>query len=317
MARLNHPNIIKLFYCGCFKDFLGKNYLQFGMEKGEMTLHLMLFGDPKKSIPKKRITFHAKLDIMQQIISGMLYLHDMKVAHRDLKPSNVVVNTMQCLELKKDGYVCAKLIDFGISKNEVKDNILVVSSGIRGSRGYIAPEAVKANTKFDPLKTDVFSFGLICCDILLQKECEDYRSIPFEIAKRRKWALMGLPFCQELRSLIEDCLSMDPNGRPSFAKIYTILEEIKKKDFETRCISKTLMREDQTFSHFNLFTQCSFPIVAIGQWWLYVWKLIVYCLWAFVIDFVWKSYVPKISDECIEVSTNLKSVLSLIPYSKS
>jgi len=279
MAQLNHPNIVKLFYCGSFKDSFGNNHLQFGMERGDKSLHKMLFEDPNQSI-----TFHAKLDIMLQIVSGMLYLHDMKVAHRDLKPTNIVVNMMQCPELQKDGYVCAKLIDFGISKNEVRDNVLVMPSSIHGTHGYMALEATKFNVKLDPLKTDVFSFGLICCDILIQKQYENFRSSPFEIAKRQKLSLMGIPLYQKLHSLIEECLSMDPNGRPSFAKIYTSLMEIKKKVLKTQCTCKTLMREDQIFSHSNLFTSLSSSILTIRQWWLYLWRLIVHYLWTFILD---------------------------------
>lgn len=77
---------------------------------------------------------------------------------------------MQCVELNEDGYICAKLIDFGISKSEVKDNVLVVPTSVYRAYGYFSPEAKKRNVELNPLKTDVFSFGLLCCDIIIQKK---------------------------------------------------------------------------------------------------------------------------------------------------
>lgn len=237
LSQLNHPNIIKLYYCGYTLDYYNKKKFEIGMEKGEKSLSQLLIEKRNKTIP-----FQAKVDMMIQMASGMCYLHDMKVAHRDLKPANVVVTKMHEEVFDEDSYVCIKLIDFGISKMEVKDNVLQVPTGgfPFGTKGYWAPEAQRpskyenVSIKLDPFKTDVFSFGLICCDILTQSTL-DYSGLnTLEIIEERKLNLRQETDLHEMISLIEDCLSLEPSKRPSFSKIYKKLLEIKEKAFEVQ-----------------------------------------------------------------------------------
>ena len=84
------------------------------MEKGEKNLSKLLFKEGKI------ITYNAKINIILQLASGMCYLHDMRVAHRDLKPANVIVSSVHVPRLDGDGYVIAKLVDFGDIKNEIQ-----------------------------------------------------------------------------------------------------------------------------------------------------------------------------------------------------
>jgi serine/threonine protein kinase len=57
---------------------------------------------------------------MLQVARGLKYLHSRRVAHRDLKSLNVLVKTLTgAPELKyDDGYLNAKLADFGLSKTK-------------------------------------------------------------------------------------------------------------------------------------------------------------------------------------------------------
>ena len=57
---------------------------------------------------KNAISFEEKLDLLKQIVSGMIYLHSENVMHRDLKPANVLL-------LKQEDRYVAKLADFGLS----------------------------------------------------------------------------------------------------------------------------------------------------------------------------------------------------------
>ena len=50
--------------------------------------------------------YAQKLELMEQVVEGIEYLHKKNIVHRDLKPSNLMID--------KDGTV--KIIDFGISR---------------------------------------------------------------------------------------------------------------------------------------------------------------------------------------------------------
>ena len=53
-----------------------------------------------------RYEYVQKLELMEQVVEGIEYLHKKNIVHRDLKPSNLMFD--------KDGTV--KIIDFGISR---------------------------------------------------------------------------------------------------------------------------------------------------------------------------------------------------------
>jgi hypothetical protein len=112
LGGLNHPNIIKFLCCGFHE---ANNQFELVMEFRETTLsqHLSAQGPLKEM---------DAMDIMLQITKGMCYLHDMKVAHRDLKPANVVVAPSNDSILANLKCIDVKLLDFGISKVEVKDS---------------------------------------------------------------------------------------------------------------------------------------------------------------------------------------------------
>jgi serine/threonine protein kinase len=90
------------------------------------------------------------------------------VANRYLKPKNVVVTPPNDSQLVDLGCIHVKLLDFGISKVEVKDSPEMPTGRCKmGTLGYIAPEAMANQlSEVDALKTDVFSFGMMCSDIL-------------------------------------------------------------------------------------------------------------------------------------------------------
>jgi serine/threonine protein kinase len=168
LGGLNHPNIIKFYCCGFLEV---ENQFELVMEYGKKTLpdHLNEEGPLEEA---------NAVDIMLQIANGMCYLHDMKVAHRDLKPGNVVVTLPNDSELSKRGCIQVKLLDFGISKVEVKEYGEVPTGRYIGTCGYMAPE-IMANelSEVDALKADVFSFGMLCSDIL-SAEKRRFDSIP-------------------------------------------------------------------------------------------------------------------------------------------
>ena len=63
----------------------------------------------------------------QELISGVEYLHRLKVVHRDLKPENLLLDDSKNI----------KIVDFGLS-NTYKENELLKTAC--GSPCYAAPE---------------------------------------------------------------------------------------------------------------------------------------------------------------------------------
>jgi 5'-AMP-activated protein kinase catalytic alpha subunit len=82
------------------------------------------------------------------VIKTMQTLAQNRIAHRDIKAENILVN------VEKDDL---KLIDFGFSVIFEESRLINIHSG---TPIYSAPE-VLAKDKFDPLKADLWSSGIL------------------------------------------------------------------------------------------------------------------------------------------------------------
>ena len=87
------------------------------------------------------------------IIQGLSHIHNHNIIHRDLKPENLVLDSR--------GY--ARITDFGVAKENEKDNSLETS----GTPGYMSPEVLfKKNHTFS---ADFFAIGVICYEFMKGK----------------------------------------------------------------------------------------------------------------------------------------------------
>jgi serine/threonine protein kinase len=233
------------------------------------------------------LTEAMAVDIMIQIASGMCYLHDMKVAHRDLKPDNVILTSKGASTLE---YVHVKILDFGISKIEVKNSKQVpTNEGVFGTRGYMAPEAwhlpIERTLEVDAFKTDVFSFGMMCYEILSNKKAyigETYGDYVRFLENERP----ELPkTCSEgLTLLIHECWSSEPSNRPTFLDISEKLRKLKS-DAMLKVASDVRVAK---ISHES--TSPSNSIENSKRWWTMV-KHKVHVLTIWPILLLWQMFV--------------------------
>ena len=98
---------------------------------------------------KKRLSETEACRFYQQMISGIEYLHKIKVVHRDLKPENLLLDNNHNL----------KIVDFGLSNvYPINDNGLL--STACGSPCYAAPEMIQGK-KYIGVNVDIWSSGII------------------------------------------------------------------------------------------------------------------------------------------------------------
>ena len=285
LGGLSHPNVVKLMCCGIWEyDGMKQRFL--GMEKMEMDLSKYL--ENKHS---KKITPLVAIDLMSQIAEGVSYLHDMKVAHRDLKPSNILLTPLVIPNWIGEGYAKVKLVDFGISKTEVThDKPLMPTGGNIGTKKYMAPEMFQFKGKFEPLmpmyafKADVYSFGILCSDILSTEKPidEPYRrgSEIYEAIKKGERPILPIDTSEELKSLIEHCWLFEPSKRPTFPTICKRLQHLKRElliqssmiDAAPMKISSHLHDNSNFIS--SIFILFWSLMVAIGNWF----RLFISCL---------------------------------------
>jgi serine/threonine protein kinase len=144
IARLNHPNVVRIFDMGMIDD--KTPYYAMELLNGQSLADLL---KRKQALPVTEA-----LTIFRQVCAGLAYAHEHQIIHRDIKPANIVL-------LESDNGVSAKLVDFGIAKltglYDGDKQGLTRPGEVFGSPQYMSPEQC-AGTAVDH-RTDLYSLG--------------------------------------------------------------------------------------------------------------------------------------------------------------
>ena len=149
MARLDHPNLLRVWDYGLHQD--APYYL---MEYFCHDVGQLIGEDLAQGGSCRRLDVDRALAIMTQALDALEYLHAAGVVHRDLKPGNFM--------LTGDGRM--KLGDFGLARlpgrvQTLPDNVLV------GSPFYAAPEQ-EADPGQADARADLYSMGVVFLRLL-------------------------------------------------------------------------------------------------------------------------------------------------------
>ncbi|KAL3747778.1 hypothetical protein ACJRO7_016568 [Eucalyptus globulus] len=156
IGQTNHKNLVQLLgFCN-----EGQHRLLVYEFMSNGSLADFLFGS-------SRLSWYKRIEIARGVAQGLSYLHDdctRHIIHCDVKPQNILL----------DGSLAAKISDFGLAKL-LMANQTQTTTGVRGTRGYLAPEWFR-NMPISG-KVDVYSFGillleLICCRKNYEREAE-------------------------------------------------------------------------------------------------------------------------------------------------
>ncbi|CAL4962585.1 unnamed protein product [Urochloa decumbens] len=238
LASVAHPNVAHAAHC--FRDEERKEYLVVMDQLMARDLGSYI---REVSCPRRRVPFPlvVAVDIMLQIARGMEHLHANNIYHGELNPSNVLVKPRQ----QHDGYVHVKVAGFersGTVTSGAKPSANNGNANANASDGadtciWYAPEVLEKVAGGDPAatrteKADVYSFGMICFELLTGK-------VPFEDNhlqgdKTSKNIRAGerplFPFQapKYLVSLTKRCWHADPAQRPAFASVCRVLRYVKR-----------------------------------------------------------------------------------------
>ncbi|XP_022145909.1 light-sensor Protein kinase-like, partial [Momordica charantia] len=235
LLSLSHPNILQ-YLCG-FVDEEKKEYFLI-MES--MTRDLSSYMKDNNGA-RRRVLFplYVVVDIMLQIARGMEYLHSRMIYHGELNPSNVFMKPRNCSE----GSYLVKVCGFGLSS--VKNPPLRNSTNQIETNPFIwhAPEVMAEQERQGPgtgtvssckktEKADVYSFGMLCFELLTGKVPFEDSHLQGEKMSRNIRAgerpLFPFPTPKYLVSLTKKCWHSDPSQRLSFSSICRILRQVKK-----------------------------------------------------------------------------------------
>jgi serine/threonine protein kinase/Flp pilus assembly protein TadD len=144
VAKLNHPNIVKIY------DIGQQDSLYFyAME--------LIHGDPLDEILNIGTlpTFKRVASLMVQACEAVHFAHQHHIIHRDIKPGNIIV-------AEGDKVV---ITDFGLARQE-KAATLTESGALVGTPIYMSPEQVIGKRGGVDPRTDVYSLGVTLYQLL-------------------------------------------------------------------------------------------------------------------------------------------------------
>lgn len=130
------------------------------------------------------------LDLLQNILPVLAFIHQKKVIHRDLKPSNLI-------RRQKDGKII--LIDFGAVKKiqSLSSQSRQTPATVLGTIGYIAPEQSWGNPQ---PTSDIYALGAIAIQSLTGTQVHH---LPKDTQKEILWHDKSVPVSPQLAEIID------------------------------------------------------------------------------------------------------------------
>uniref|UniRef100_A0A2N9I293 Receptor-like serine/threonine-protein kinase n=1 Tax=Fagus sylvatica TaxID=28930 RepID=A0A2N9I293_FAGSY len=222
IGQTHHKNLVRLLgYCD-----EGEHRLLVYEFMYNGSLSSFLFGVIRPS-------WQQRIQIASGIARGLMYLHEecsTQIIHCDIKPQNILL----------DDLFTAKISDFGLAKL-LMNHQTRTQTGIRGTKGYVAPEWFR-NTPVT-VKVDVYSFGVMLLEIICCRRCVDvemeraailtewayecYRRGKVErLVENDEEALSDMEWVKKLVMVAIWCVQDVPLLRPSMREVTHMLEGI-------------------------------------------------------------------------------------------
>lgn len=140
LAKLSHPNIVKLF--GTFHDVGSLYYLMEFCDGGELWDSLKLKDGSMCGLPHSIASYYVA-----EIMNALEHMHRMGIVHRDLKPENLMISST--------GHI--KLVDFGTAKDLVDTRLN--GQEFVGTAEYMSPETI--DTRYAGPEADLWALGCV------------------------------------------------------------------------------------------------------------------------------------------------------------
>ena len=158
--QVTDRNVIRIFDLG---EASGIRYITMEYVEG-LSLHQILRKQGKLPVSEA-------MEIMRQMLSGLQAAHREGVIHRDLKPGNIM----------RDAQGRVVVMDFGLARSLEGDGMTRTGTML-GTMEYMSPE--QAQAKELDARSDVFTVGLICYELLTGKMPYHADSVVASLLKR-------------------------------------------------------------------------------------------------------------------------------------
>jgi serine/threonine protein kinase len=172
---------------------------------------------PEFSPSRRQVPWITRLDIAEQILSGLQHIHSSGVAHLDIKPANISPNST----------LSVLIADYGLSA--IMDREFL--DGHHGTLLYMPPEMLRQSHTVPDPSQDVWSFGVLLLDMVC-----DAPAGRRMFAKQVREALVAGTMYTDLShihcepdylALARRCLESSPDHRPSVSELLQAVQQMR------------------------------------------------------------------------------------------
>ena len=214
MAKLRHPNIVRVRYVG---EHEGRPFLDMELAGGgNLARHRERFAADQRSVAK----------LMVKVARAVHHAHQRRILHRDLKPANILLDSDEDESKQDKPYVT----DFGLAVQIGADGFPVDAGGrlsedsqvhktIAGTAGYMSPEQAEEGKDATTL-SDVYGLGATMYSLQTGKAPFGASTVKETLRQVRDPSLNPKPpraidphIDRTLEAICLKCLRHDPNER--------------------------------------------------------------------------------------------------------
>ena len=200
MSQVRHPNLLLLI--GAVLTVEGA---------GPLIVTELLDRSLRSAYEEGMLEERSKVPVLRDVASALAYLHShhhTPIIHRDISSANVL------LEAIRDRQWKAKLSDFGSANLSH-----LATTPAEGAAVYAAPEVSTDNRSRQTVKIDVYSFGVLMCEVCLCRFPPERRHFPPMLSDVQHTAPNMFP-------LARDCTSHAHQDRPGMSEVLQRIDQL-------------------------------------------------------------------------------------------
>ncbi len=207
LARLNHPNIARVYDAGTHDDGFG----------GVPFFTMELIEDARpitEHAAARGLDVNERIELMLMVCDAIHYGHQRGIIHRDVKPANLLVGADDT----------PRVIDFGVARATDADlsiaTLQTTAGEIIGTLRYMSPEQCRGDVDEVDVRCDVYTLGVVLYELVAGRLPYDLDStsvfdIPRVIREVTPHRLprIRVQRCGDLETIILKTLEKEPARR--------------------------------------------------------------------------------------------------------
>ena len=200
MSQVRHPNLLLLIGAVLTAE-----------REGPLIITELLDTSLRSAYEGGSLEERSKVPVLRDVASALTYLHSHRtpILHRDVSSANVLLEAIGHGRRWK-----AKLSDFGSANLSH-----LASTPAEGAAVYAAPEVSTEDRSRQTAKIDVYSFGVLVCEVCLCRFPPERHQFPSMLSEVHRTAPNLFP-------LSRDCTSHTHQDRPTMREVLQRIDQI-------------------------------------------------------------------------------------------